>query len=88
MAAWNRRAPVRIRLTLRQARRLQADWYFRYAAYAADGSDHLILSYGESDRALAFELVRWLGPEAELLSPVEWRAALGDELRAMAAALA
>jgi hypothetical protein len=45
-------------------------------------------SHGEGERAPAFELVRWLGPEAELLSPVEWRRALRDELLRMAAALA
>ena len=87
MAAWNRSAPVRIRMTKRQADRLRADWYFRYADYEPDGEAHLIMSYGESDRTLAFELVRWLGPEAELLSPAEWRATLRDELLAMAARL-
>ncbi|MDB5359919.1 MAG: transcriptional regulator, partial [Rhodospirillales bacterium] len=68
--------------------RLRADWYFRYAEYRADGDAHMIMSYGEGDRALAFELVRWLGPEAELLSPVEWRETLRGELLAMAAQLA
>ncbi|MDB5363901.1 MAG: transcriptional regulator, partial [Rhodospirillales bacterium] len=62
MTEWNRAAPVRIRMTLRQALRLRADWYFRYAEYRADGDAHMIMSYGEGDRALAFELVRWLGP--------------------------
>ena len=33
---------------------------------------------------MVLELVRWLGPGAELLEPAEWRAALKDELRAMA----
>jgi len=87
MAAWNLSAPVRIRMTRRQADRLRADWYFRYADYEADGGDHWVMSYGEGDRALAFELIRWLGPEAELLSPPEWRAQLKDELLAMAAQL-
>jgi predicted DNA-binding transcriptional regulator YafY len=87
MAEWNRSAPVRIRMSLRQADRLRADWYFRYARYEPDGDAHVIMSYGEGDRTLAFELVRWLGPEAELLSPVEWRAELRDELFAMAAPL-
>jgi hypothetical protein len=31
------------------------------------------------------ELLRWLGPGAELLDPAAWRSALRDELLAMAA---
>ena len=88
MAQWNRSAPVRIRMTVAQAERLKADWYFRYAEYEPDGAGHMIMSYGESDPSLAFQLVRWLGPEAELLSPIAWRELLRAELAAMAAKLA
>jgi hypothetical protein len=71
-----------------KAERLKKDWYFRFADYVPDGAEHVIMRYGEGDPALALELIRWLGPEAELLSPVEWRAQLRAELLAMAAKLA
>jgi len=66
------------------AARLQVDWYFRYADYEPAGDGGMIMSYGESNAALAFELVRWLGPDAELLSPIAWRDQLRTELLAMA----
>ena len=68
---------------------LKATWQpKREAACGAtepDGPDGVVLVYGESDRALAFALVRWLGPGAEILAPAEWRAAFAAELGAMAA---
>jgi predicted DNA-binding transcriptional regulator YafY len=88
MARWNGPDAVRIRMPRAKAERLRKDWYFRFAHYAPDGPDQVIMSYGEGDPALAFELVRWLGPEAELLSPVEWRDRLRAELIDMAAKLA
>lgn len=88
MAHWNRNDPVRIRMPRAKAERIRQDWYFRFADYAPDGADHVIMSYGEGDPALAFELVRWLGPEAELLAPAAWREQLRQELTAMAAKLA
>ena len=32
---------------------------------------------------VAMELLRWLGPDAELIEPQEWREAFRDELRRM-----
>jgi predicted DNA-binding transcriptional regulator YafY len=83
MQEWSQDSPVRIRLTAEQAGRLQQDWYYRFARFEPDGSGSII-TYGESQQELAFELMRWLGPGAELLEPGEWRAALGAELRRMA----
>ena len=88
MTRWHGPEPVRIRLTRAQAERLKADWYFRFAHYAPDGADHVVMSYGEGEPALAFELVRWLGPAAELLEPAAWRDLLRAELLAMATRLA
>jgi predicted DNA-binding transcriptional regulator YafY len=85
MTQWSRTSPVRIRLTPAQAKRLRGDWYFRFAEFTADGAGAVVMTYGENDRAAVFELVRWLGPGAELLEPEIWREALGQELRAMAA---
>jgi len=39
-----------------------------------------------TNRASVLELVRWLGPGAELLEPAAWRATLRDELSQMATA--
>jgi predicted DNA-binding transcriptional regulator YafY len=85
MAEWARSSPVRIRLQRRQAERLRLDWYFRFAQFQPAGPDAVVMTYGESDRAMVLELVRWLGPGAELLEPKAWRAQLKEELRAMAA---
>ena len=83
MGQWARSSPVAIRMRPDQARRLQADWLYRFAGFAADG-DRVVMSYGEVDPALVLELVRWLGPGAELLRPVEWRRRIAAELAAMA----
>ncbi|HEV2676806.1 MAG TPA: YafY family protein [Aliidongia sp.] len=88
MARWNGPDPVRIRMTKAQVQRLRRDWYYRFADYAPGGPDHMIVSYGEGDPAPALELVRWLGPEAELLAPAAWREKLRLELLEMAATLA
>jgi predicted DNA-binding transcriptional regulator YafY len=84
MAQWSKSSPVRIRLSRTQAERLRGDWYFRFAAFEAAGDDAVVMTYGENDRAMVFELIRWLGPGAELLEPAAWRTALREELRAMA----
>lgn len=83
MREWSQDSPVRIRLTDAQAKRLQEDWYYRFARFETDGNGSII-TYGESQQELVFELMRWLGPGAELLEPREWRAAFGAELRRMA----
>jgi hypothetical protein len=41
------------------------------------------MTLSEVDQAVVLELVRWLGPGAELLEPVAWREVLDAELRAM-----
>ncbi|HEY1390142.1 MAG TPA: WYL domain-containing protein [Ktedonobacterales bacterium] len=83
MAAWRARAPVRLRITEEQAQRLQRDWYYRFAHYEPDGAGSILMTIGEQDPELVLALVRWLGPGAELLAPVEWRDALREELTAM-----
>lgn len=75
---------VRIRLTPPLAARLQRDWYYRHAAYEPLSDDAVVMAFGEVNRASVFELVRWLGPDAELLEPAAWRAALRDDALAMA----
>ncbi|MEK7786093.1 MAG: hypothetical protein AAB658_11840 [Chloroflexota bacterium] len=46
------------------------------------GGDALMI-FGESNREFVFELMRWLGPGAELVAPEAWRADLREELKAM-----
>ena len=44
------------------------------------------MTVGEDSTETVFRLLRWLGPEAELLAPAEWRDAFKAELARMVAA--
>ena len=83
MDAWRTNAPVRLRITADQARRLRQDWYYRFARYETDTDGAVVLEFGERDAELALALARWLGPGAELLSPAPWRTTLRAQLEAM-----
>jgi predicted DNA-binding transcriptional regulator YafY len=83
MEQWITDAPVTLRLTPAQAARLQQDWYYRHARYEPRPDGGLTMTFGEDDRAVAFALLRWLGPGAELLAPAAWRAAFAEELELM-----
>lgn len=72
-----------IRLARTQAERLKQDWYYRHAHYEDLPGDQMLMTFGQDDQAIVFELLRWLGPGAELLAPVEWRTALRAELAEM-----
>ncbi len=84
MAQWLVEAPVKVRLTPAQAERLRQDWYYRHARFEAQAKGGVLMTFGESDPAVVLELLRWLGPGAELLEPAAWRAKLREELLAMA----
>lgn len=83
MEQWQRTAPVVIRLTRMQAQRLQQDWYYRYASFSKDTHDMLTMTFGEDNQAIVMDLLRWLGPGAELLEPHAWRTHLRAELQQM-----
>ena len=83
MEHWRQRAPVTIRLLSAQAQRLQQDWYYRHAHFVPDPPDHVLMTFGEQDSAIVLELLRWLGPGAELLEPAAWRTKLREELQQM-----
>lgn len=85
MEQWRSQWPVTIRLSARQAARLQQDWYYRYATYEPTPDGDVLMTYGDYDQEIVFELLRWLGPEAELIQPKAWRAAVRDELARMLA---
>ena len=83
MAEWARMSPVVIRMTRDQAARLKRDWYYAHAHFEDRASGDVLMTFGENNRAFVFELLRWLGPGAELLEPHSWRQEFTDDLRAM-----
>jgi predicted DNA-binding transcriptional regulator YafY len=83
MERWRQESPVALRITRKQAERLQQDWYYRHAQFEELTGNTLLMTFGEDDRAVVLELVRWLGPGAELVAPAAWRMALGVELAEM-----
>jgi predicted DNA-binding transcriptional regulator YafY len=83
MERWRQESPVTLRITRKQAERLQQDWYYRHAQFEELAEDNILMTFGEDDRAVVLELVRWLGPGAELVAPAAWRMALGVELAEM-----
>jgi predicted DNA-binding transcriptional regulator YafY len=78
-------APVKIQLTPAQAERLQQDWYYRHARFDQIAEDRVLMIFGEDNYEVVLELLRWLGPGAELLEPQKWRRLLRDELHQMLA---
>jgi predicted DNA-binding transcriptional regulator YafY len=88
MERWRESSPVAIRLTRPQAERLQQDWYYRHAHFEELAGDRMLMTFGEDNRAVVLELLRWLGPGAELVAPMAWRTALRAELSEMLAAYA
>jgi predicted DNA-binding transcriptional regulator YafY len=83
MEQWQRNAPIVLRLTRSQAERLQRDWYYRHARFEESASDQVLMTFGEENQAIVFELVRWLGPGAELVEPKAWRERMKEELQHM-----
>jgi predicted DNA-binding transcriptional regulator YafY len=85
MEHWREPDPVKIRLTAAQAQRLQQDWYYRHARFEPLPGGQILLTFGEDNQAVVLELLRWLGPGAELVAPEAWREALREELKQMLA---
>ncbi|MGI8857312.1 MAG: helix-turn-helix transcriptional regulator [Thermomicrobiales bacterium] len=85
MDQWRAEGAVTIRMTAPQVARLQADWYYRHAQYETLPDDRVLMTFGEYNREIVLELLRWLGPGAELIEPRAWRATLKEELTAMLA---
>jgi predicted DNA-binding transcriptional regulator YafY len=88
MQQWRREAPVTVRLARRQAERLKQDWYYQHARFADLADGQVLMTYGETHAEYVFELLRWLGPEAELIEPRAWRTDLRDNLARMLACYA
>ena len=85
MSAWAKSSPVKIRMTPAQAKRLGSDWFFGFGSFERVSDEAVVLTYGEVEAPLALQLVRWLGPGAEIVEPVEWRDLMKDELERMRA---
>ncbi len=85
MEQWRQQEPVKIRLSHTQAERLQQDWYYRYACFEPITDAQMVMTFGEQDPAVVLELLRWLGPGAELLEPIAWREKIREELQQMVA---
>lgn len=83
MQAWAEESPVRLRITCAQWERLKTDWYYRHADYEQLPGGQVLMTFGEDNRQVLFDLLRWLGPGAELVEPREWRAAFRVELEEM-----
>jgi predicted DNA-binding transcriptional regulator YafY len=57
---------------------LRRDWFYQKARFEErDGA--VVMSVPEIDPRTILPLVRWLGPDAELLSPEPLRHALAEE---------
>jgi predicted DNA-binding transcriptional regulator YafY len=80
MQQWAQEAPVSIRLTRQQAERLAKDWYYQHANFEHLSDECILMTFGEEDQQIVLELLRWLGPGAELIEPVAWRAVMRAEL--------
>ncbi len=85
MRQWMSESPVRVRLTPALVERLEHDWYYSHATFEPVGDGAVMMTFGEDRQEHVFELLRWLGPGAELIEPVTWRADFLDQLSAMAA---
>lgn len=83
MDQWRQETPVKICLSPAQAGRLQKDWYYRHAHFEPVGEAQILMTFGADNQAAVLELLRWLGPGAELIKPRAWRATMREELAQM-----
>jgi predicted DNA-binding transcriptional regulator YafY len=85
MDTWRAESPVRIAMGPEQAERLSRDWFYGNAIFEPGADGRLVMVYGEHRPEVVVELLRWLGPGAELLEPREWRRIIVAGLREMLA---
>ncbi|MBA5777033.1 YafY family transcriptional regulator [Stappia sp. F7233] len=74
-----------IRVTPEQAETLARDWFYRHAAFTRLASGDTLIGIPNPTERELFALIRWLGPGAELLKPLDLREKLARSLEAMAA---
>ena len=85
MKQWQHNALVVIRLTQLQVERLKQDWYYRHATFEEVADNQFIMMLGEDNQIVILELLRWLGPGAELMEPKAWREQMKEDLHRMLA---
>lgn len=81
--AEDKRAVTRIRLAPELAEQLKRDWFYRHARFEDDRGS-VIMAVPETDARSILPLVRWLGPDAELLSPEPLRRRMAEDARRLA----
>jgi len=81
MDRWRKGGSVKVALTAEQAQRLERDWFYGNAVFEPTADGRVVMSYAEDDPKATVELVRWLGPGAELLEPRNWRPLVAAGLR-------
>lgn len=85
MRRWAEGDAIELLLSPAAAQRLLADWYFRFAQFENAPDGRVRMRWGEDRQNVVFELLRWLGPDAELVRPADWRPVFAAGLAAMAA---
>jgi len=81
MRRWEAENPIaRIRLSAAQTRNLKTDWYYKHAAFTAAEDGGTVMSVPVTGANAILPLLRWLGPDAELLGPPELRDAFREDL--------
>jgi predicted DNA-binding transcriptional regulator YafY len=80
MEQWRKESPVEIAILPGHAQRLQQDWYYRHAHFEPLADGRILMIFGEDKQENVFELIRWLGHGAELVSPPEWRSLFRNQL--------
>lgn len=78
------RSVSRILLTRDLADKLRLDWFYRHARFIDQPDGSVIMSVPEVDPRSILPLVRWLGPDAELLEPRDLRRRMAEEARRLA----
>lgn len=85
MRRWEKEEIIaQIKVRPEQAAQLSHDWYYRHAAFSPAADGGVLISIPNSDPAVLFPLVRWLGPGAELVAPEGLRTDLARDLAEMA----
>ena len=79
------RAVSRIRMTPELASVLKRDWFYQKARFEPEASGTVVMSVPEIDPRTILPVIRWLGPDAELLSPEPLRRALAEEVKRLGA---
>jgi predicted DNA-binding transcriptional regulator YafY len=79
------RSVSRIRVTAELAETLKRDWFYRHARYVNAEQGSIIMSVPETDPRSILPLMRWLGPDAELLSPDHLRRLVAEDVKRLAA---